>query len=85
MYQGIGKSLLLIGIHAGPTLNVGDAPNRRLDLVRVIPLELQQLGPLGRVRHLGQEVIEDLGGGLKLADVCLFMEYEMSMELEKGT
>ena len=61
---------LVIGIHAGPPLNVGNSADRRLDLVRVIPLELQQLGPLGRVRHLDQEVIEDLDGGV-LADVCM--------------
>ena len=56
-------------LHTRPPLLVGNADNGRLDLVRVFPFELEELGLLGRVGHLGQQIVKDLHGRM-LADVC---------------
>lgn len=57
-------------LHAGPAFLVGDAADGGLELVGMVSLELEELGLLGRVGHLGQQIVEDLDGGM-LADVCM--------------
>lgn len=66
----VGTSIIFITtLHTRPPLLVGNADNGRLDLVRVFPFELEELGLLGRVGHLGQQIVKDLHGRM-LADVC---------------
>jgi len=56
-------------LHTRSPLLVSDAKYRRLDLVGMFSLQFEQLGLLGRVGYLGQQIVEDLHGGM-LADVC---------------